>query len=144
MRLLAKNIFLVSLLIFLFAQCNRERPQRAFYPPVNTFINISLIQYNALQVPGGWAYVNAGNQGIIVYARGGGEYVAFDRNCTFNEENPCGRAEVNADNVTIDCACDGSTYNIFDGSVTNGPAEFPLFQYQTSFEPSTNQLRIFS
>jgi nitrite reductase/ring-hydroxylating ferredoxin subunit len=131
-------------LVFLFEGCKKNRQERAFYPPINTFINITLPQYTALQVPGGWAYVNAGKQGIIVYARGGNEFIAFDRNCTYNEDNPCGKASVLPDNITAKCGCDGSTYNIFDGSVTNSPAEFPLFQYNTSFNSNSNQLRIYN
>ena len=131
-------------LIFTLSNCKKNRQERAFYAPVNTYINTSLVQYNTLQVAGGWAYVNGGKQGIIVYAKGGNEFVAFDRNCTYNEDNPCGKASVASDNITIECGCDGSTYNIFDGSVTNGPAEFPLYLYNTSYNASNNQLRIFN
>ncbi len=144
MRTFAVYFTLTLSLVFLFEGCKKNRQQRAFYAPVNTYINTSLVQYNALQAPGGWAYVNGGTQGIIVYARGGNEFVAFDRNCTYNEDNPCGKASVASDNITVECSCDGSTYNIFDGSVTNGPAEFPLYGYSTSFNSSTNQLRIYN
>ena len=143
MKSIGNYLVLIILLGALSPSCKKNQT-RAFYAPVNTYINISLIQYNALQVPGGWAYVNGGTQGIIVYARGGGEFVAFDRNCTYNEENPCGKSAVKPDNITIECSCDGSTYNIFDGSVTNGPAGFPKYEYNTLFDAGTNQLRIYN
>lgn len=139
-HLLIISLLLVSLV---FGSCKKSA-QRAFYPPVDEYINLTLVSYNSLQAPGGWAYVNGGLKGIIVYARGGNEFVAFDRNCTVNEENSCGKASVASDNITIECSCDGSTYNIFDGSVTNGPAELPLKGYNVSFNTSNNTLRIYS
>ncbi|MEN8786493.1 MAG: Rieske (2Fe-2S) protein [Flavobacteriales bacterium] len=137
-------VFLVGFLLIALAlgSC-KKNVQRAFYPPVDEYINITLISYNALQAPGGWAYVNGGLKGIIVYARGGNEFVAYDRNCTFEEENSCGIATVATDNITIECSCDGSTYNIFDGSVTNGPAELPLKGYNVSFNSSNSTIRIY-
>ncbi len=136
-------IAFVIAILWVFSGCKKSA-QRAFYPPVDEYINITLVSYNSLQAPGGWAYVNGGLKGIIVYARGGNEFVAFDRNCTFEEENSCGNASVSSDNITIECSCDGSTYNIFDGSVTNGPAELPLKGYNVTFNTSNNTLRIFS
>jgi nitrite reductase/ring-hydroxylating ferredoxin subunit len=130
-------------MLFVLNGCKKSA-QRGFYPPVDEYINITLVSYNALQAPGGWAYVNGGLKGIIVYARGGNEFVAFDRNCTVNEENSCGKASVATDNITIECSCDGSTYNIFDGSVTNGPAELPLKAYNVSFNSSNSTIRIYS
>lgn len=140
-----KGLYIAGL-IFLFllnTNCNKGI-QRAFYPPVDEYVNITLVSYNALQVPGGWAYVNGGLKGIIVYARGNNEFVAFDRNCTVNEENSCGKASLASDNITIECSCDGSTYSILDGSVTNGPAELPLKRYNVTFNVSNSTLRVYS
>ena len=126
----------------MYSSC-KKNTDRAFYPPVDEYVNISLVAYNSLQIVGGWAYANGGLKGIIIYRRGTNEFVAYDRNCTHNEDNSCGKAEIGSDNITIECSCDGSTYNIFDGSVTNGPAELPLKGYNTSFNSSTNTLRIY-
>lgn len=134
---------LVILIVFATTGCKKEN-NRANYPPVNQYLNITLVQYNSLAVPGGWTYANGGLKGIIVYRKSSTEFIAFDRNCTYNEANSCGKAEVESDNVTISCACDGSTYNIFDGSVTTGPASFALKVYNTSFNSSNNTLRVFN
>ncbi|MGB1039730.1 MAG: Rieske (2Fe-2S) protein [Flavobacteriales bacterium] len=141
MKAIFKITYSLFLLLLIF-NCKKD-DARAFYPPVDTYINITLVQYNSLAAPGGWAYVNGGLKGIIVYRRGTDEFIAFDRNCTHNEDNSCGKASVASDNITIECSCDGSTYNIFDGSVTNGPATFPLKGYNTSFNSGNNTLRIY-
>ena len=140
-----KKIVLFSFLlaILLFTNCNKDQ-ERAFYPPVNVYVNITLPSYQTLAAPGGWAYVNGGLKGIVVYRRGVNEFVAYDRNCTYNEANSCGVGVVNSSNVLIDCDCDGSQYNIWDGSVNKSPASFPLKGYQTSFNYSTNTLRIYN
>lgn len=141
-----KSILYISIALFVFlalTNCNKNQ-ERAYYPTIDTYINISLPQYNTLQVPGGWAYVSGGLKGILVYAKGSSEFIAYDRNCTYNEANSCGTAEVNADNIIVDCLCDGSQYNIFDGAVNSAPATLPLKVYQTSFNSSNNTLRIYN
>ena len=142
-----KKLFLyliLGLLVISIIGCNKNNPDRAFYPPVDEYINITLPSHNALAVPGGWSYVNGGLKGIIVYRQSNEDFVAYDRNCTFNEVNSCGMAVVKTDNVTIECACDGSEYSIFDGSVINSPAELPLKAYNTSFNSNNNTLRIYN
>lgn len=127
---------------FFVTNCNKNQ-QRAYYPPVNEYINISLPQYQSLISPGGWAYVPGGLKGIIVYRRGIDEFVAYDRNCTHNEANSCGFGTVNSSNVFIDCDCDGSQYSIWDGSVNKSPASLPLKGYKTSYNSGNYTLRIF-
>ena len=143
MKPLYKIFFTLSIVVLITSGCKKD-DAREFYSPVDAYVNITLVQYNNLAAPGGWAYVNGGLKGIIVYRRGTDEFIAYDRNCTYNEDNSCGMATVKTDNVTIECSCDGSTYNIFDGSVTNGPATFPLKGYNTSFNSGNNTLRIYN
>lgn len=124
--------------------CKKSTQQnRAPLVPVDRYVNISLPQYQSLNVAGGWAYTSGGIKGIIIYRRGINEFVAFDRNCTYNDANSCGYASVDSSNVLIKCDCDGSVYNIFDGSVSQGPATLPLRQYNASFD-GNNIVRIFN
>lgn len=140
---LTKAVGLI-LIFFVVFGCKKKGEDRAYYPPVDEYINITLPSNNTLAVPGGWTYVNGGLKGIIVYRRSNDDFVAYDRNCTYNEANSCGTATVKSDNVTIECSCDGSEYNIFDGSVNNGPASLPLRAYNTSFNSGNNTLRIYN
>ncbi len=140
-KIIAVVFFAMSLMAF---SCKKNTDERAFYPPVDAYINVTLPQYTNLQVPGGWAYVTGGLKGIIVYRINTTDFIAYDRNCTFEEANSCGKADVESDNITISCPCDGSEYNIFDGSVNKNPATLPLKGYNTNFNSSNNTLRIFN
>lgn len=134
-------IFFSSILL---GSCKKNTQQdNAPYVPVDVYINLNLPQNQALNAPGGWAYAQGGIKGIIVYRRGMDEFVAYDRNCTYNEESSCGTASVDSSNVLINCECDGSVYNIFDGSVNEGPARLPLRMYNASFDGG-NTVHVFN
>jgi len=48
-----KSILNISIALFVFlalTNCNKNQ-ERAYYPTIDTYINISLPQYNTLQVP---------------------------------------------------------------------------------------------
>jgi len=101
----------------LFVSCNKEQ-----YPipnvPVNVVLNLDLPSYIQLQNPGGYAYVNGGSRGIIVYRN-------FDE-CAVVDINPENQFEL------ID-TCSGSIYSIVNGTVLAGPAKWGLRQYNTSW-----------
>lgn len=124
----------ILLIITAFSCGKNDNPDNAPIVPVDVYINMSLPQYQSLNVPGGWAYANGGVKGILVYRRDQTEFVAYDRNCTYQGQNSCGAVEVDSSNILADCNCDGSVYNIYDGSVTQGPATLPLRAYNTYFD----------
>jgi len=95
----------------------------------------------ALNAVGGWIYVPAGTKGIIVYRRSQSEFTALERNCTFDPNAPCSLVKVLSGISSVDSCCN-SRFSIFDGSVINGPATQPLYQYHTTFDGAT--LRIFN
>lgn len=113
--------------------------------PVEQTLNINLPSYSNLQGVSGWVYINGGSRGIIVYRSSLDEFVAFDRHGTYNAYEECDPVYVDSNNVLnlID-PCSESTYSILDGTVTNGPAEYPLRQYRTTYNGSTNQVRIYN
>lgn len=132
------KILIIALILLLFNNCKKNNNQdNAPIIPVDIYINLNLPSNQALNTPGGWVYALGGVKGVIVYRRGMDEFVAFDRNCTYNSENSCGSASVDSNNVLINCTCDGSIYNIFDGSVNQGPATTPLRQYNASYNGSS-------
>lgn len=102
--------------------------------PVNLSINLDLPSYNALNSPGGYAYVNGGSRGIVVY-RNFDQFVALDRHSTYNSDKECAIVAVDPDNTfeLID-TCSGSRYSIISGVVIAGPAEFGLKQYNTYWD----------
>jgi nitrite reductase/ring-hydroxylating ferredoxin subunit len=95
----------------------------------------------ALNAVGGWMYVNAGTKGIIVYRRSQTEFTALERNCTYDPNASCSIVEVVSGITSIDSCCT-SRFSIFDGSILNGPATQPLYQYNTYFDGTI--LRIYN
>lgn len=110
--------------------------------PVDLYIYTSDPLFFNLQVPGGWEYITGGSRGILVYRSSNSDFVAFDRHCPYQPENPCGQIEVMATNITAIDSCCGSQFSVIDGSVQRGPASFPLKLYQTTFDGQV--LRIFN
>ena len=126
------GIFCSIIVPLLLTSCKDEA-----YPipnvPVNISINLDLPSYQDLNAPGGYAYVNGGSRGIIVY-RNFDQFVALDRHSTYNSDDPCAIVDVNPDNFfeLID-TCSGSKFNITNGVVVEGPAKWGLKSYNTSW-----------
>jgi nitrite reductase/ring-hydroxylating ferredoxin subunit len=132
-----KKIFLfVSILVAVYA-CKKNKE---VIPGVHVdeYINISLPQYIALQVPLNYVYYDlAGNRGLIIYRRGQSEFTILERTCTFDPSSGSAQVEVMTDNITcVDSTC-GSKFSIADGSVINGPSTQPLQQYLYTFDGQT-------
>ncbi len=125
------TLFLTSIF---FTSCNKQEPYPIPNVPVNIVINLDLPSYQQLNVPGGYAYVNGGSRGIIVY-RNFDEFVALDRHSTFNSDDPCAVVDVNPDNFfeLID-TCSDVTYSIMSGVVLDGPAKHGLKRYASSWD----------
>ena len=114
------------------------------YVYVDLYLNTALPSYSSLNAIGGWAYVSGGSQGIIVYRQTYDTFSAYDRHCTYNAENPCGKAKVDSTGTFVECECDGSQYQLYDGLVIQGPAGYSLKGYRTSFNSFNNQLHIYN
>ena len=94
-----------------------------------------------VSVPGGWTYVTGGSRGILLYRYTQDQFLAFDRHSPYLPENGCTVA-VDSTFIQVADPCSESLWLIVDGNVLNGPATFPLKQYQTTFDG--NQLHIFN
>ena len=114
------------------------------YVHVDLYLNLYLPSYSSLNAIGGWAYVSGGSRGIIVYRQSSDLFATYDRHCTFNADNPCGQASVDSTNSFVECSCDSSQYQLYDGLVIQGPATYSLKNYRTNFDVMTNQLHIFN
>lgn len=102
--------------------------------PVNIVLTVSNPQFINLNSVGGYVQITGGSRGIIVYRASIDEFRAFDRHCPFNVDEGC-RVSVNSTSIiAVDDLCCGSEFLIVDGSITQGPATFPLKGYATSFD----------
>ena len=124
------------ILIIIFFSCSKKNED--IVP--NTFVDITLHLGNPSNIKlnsiGGWVYVDGGVKGIVVYKKSPEEFVAFDRNCTYQPSNACSTIEVDDSGITAIDSCCGSKFQIYDGSVIKGPASRPLRQYSTSLSGS--------
>jgi len=97
---------------------------------VNETVNLNLFEYQNLQFIGGYAYLDAGVRGIILYRKSTNDYIAFERNCTYRPLDSCATVEVDSSLLFMVDHCCGSTFD-FEGNPTSGPAEWPLKRYYT-------------
>lgn len=114
------------------------------YVHVDLYLNLYLPSYSSLNAIGGWAYVSGGSRGIIVYRQSSELFATYDRHCTFNADNPCGIAELDSTFTFVECACDGSEYQLYDGLVIQGPATFSLKPYRSTYNSMNNTLHIYN
>lgn len=137
-----KIYFLLALLAITIEACKKNKNTVIPYIPVNIYIYPSDPSFNKINTPGGWAYLNGGSRGIIIYRRSNEEFVAYDRHCTYDTENPCGQVEVTSSQIIAIDSCCMSEFVLTDGSVSKSPASVPLQAYQVSF--NGNELHIFN
>ncbi|PCJ28795.1 MAG: hypothetical protein COA97_00185 [Flavobacteriales bacterium] len=122
--------------------CSKDEKSNIPLVVVDIIIYTNDPAFNVISVPGGWTYVNGGSRGIIIYRVSNDQFNAYDRHCTYDSNNSCALVSVDASNIIGLDDCCGSKFLLTDGSVTNGPANLPLKQYQTSFDGQV--LRIFN
>ena len=99
--------------------------------PVNIEVDLSSIDSEPLQHIGGFIYLDGGVRGITLIRSGLTEYVALDRNCTFQPKEA--NSIVNMDDSGFFLE-DSTCTSIFDinGFPSSGPAPFPLKKYEIS------------
>jgi nitrite reductase/ring-hydroxylating ferredoxin subunit len=120
------------LLSFIFA-CKKSTDQ---IPPASVDFNLYLTQpdFQTLNTVGNYVYVTGGVKGIIVYHKSIDEFAAFERTCPYDPNTAAAKVVVDSSGLgMIDYNC-GSRYNILDGSVTHGPASYPLRQYACEYD----------
>ena len=143
MRLVKLQIFFV-LLFLVSASCKKNKNHPITSIPLDITIDLTLPSYIELTGIGGWAYVNGGIKGIIVYRQSYDVFVAFERQSPEDPENTCSSGLVpNADNfLQLDDPCSEAKFSLYDGSPISG-SEWGLRQYQVVWNGS-NLLRIFN
>lgn len=125
--------------IMAFGACKKKKPAESVkdhpVPSVPVEINVfpnDPINFK-LQNPGGWIYVEGGINGIVLYRKSEEEFVAVERTSSHLPDDPKAKAWVMSDNFNLRDTVSGSRWRIFDGTVVEGPAEWPLRLYGTSY-----------
>lgn len=131
-------------MVLMASGCNKQNTHPVPNIPFDVTINITLPSYSELIGVGGYAFVNAGSRGVIVYRRGIDDFVAFDRHSPEDQEGTCINALYPDSNnylILVD-ECSGAQFSLYDGSPISG-SEFGLRSYATIFDGNSS-LRIYN
>lgn len=135
-------VILFCALALLGGSCKKDTESTVPFAPVDIYIYTSSPSFVNLNSVGGWVYIDGGVRGILVYRKSSSEFMAYDRNCTYQSSNPCATVHVDASNIIAKDTCCNSEFSMYDGSVLQAPASLPLKTYNTTFDG--NVLHIYS
>jgi hypothetical protein len=144
---MTRLVLLIITFSFLWGACgkkNQPAQQIKDHPVPSVPVSITLYPNDplnfSLQGIGGWKYIAGGINGIIVYRKSQQEFIALERTSTYYPDNAAAKVKVQNDNFTCKDTISGSAWQIIDGTVINGPAEWALRPYATNYDG--NALRI--
>jgi nitrite reductase/ring-hydroxylating ferredoxin subunit len=129
-----KKSFLLLLIPFVFAGCKKESDNYVPDTPVDIYLYANNPSFINVSTVGGWVYVTGGVRGILIYRKSNTEFMAYDRNCTYQSSQPCATVVVDATNIAAKDTCCNSRFSLYDGSVYQGPASVPLKACNTTFD----------
>lgn len=139
-----KYVFIGLLLCFVCNSCKKNsQSNKSGVPTAPVDMYIYITSYPSLNTPTGWAYVNGGVRGILVYRKSSTDFMAYERNCTYLPSNTCARINADIGGIFAIDTCCSSKFLMSDGSVNVGPATIPLTKYQATFD-GTNTIHIFN
>lgn len=95
--------------------------------PLN--VNADLNNPNLInaQVPGGFANLNGGNKGILLFNKNGSDFVAFDKLCPASDCN----SAMTFENRLLKCTCTENTYSVdFGGAPQTNGFQCPAIEYR--------------
>ena len=129
-------LFLSLLVVSLFYACKKDQDNGVPAVGVDIYLYTSNPSFIDLNAVGGWTYINGGVRGILVYRKSISEFMAYDRNCTYNSSAACSTVYVDNTNIIAVDTCCNSKFSIVDGTVLQAPAAVPLKAYNTTFDGS--------
>ena len=143
-KLLAALFLLVVSGLIILSSCGSDDPPiEVGY--VNFQIYPNSTEYIQLNSVGGWAYVTARDpsRGVIIYRRSIREFMAYERTPTYKPDSccivdgnyiECTRLKVDESITFAVDTCSGTKYLLLDGTVIEGPATYPMVQYNTQYD----------
>ncbi|MFM7193186.1 MAG: hypothetical protein ACKORJ_06175 [Bacteroidota bacterium] len=105
----------------------------AFFPDI--VIDLSFPEYVRLLTDGGTFQINnKGVRGIILYRKSAGNFIAYEKNCSYRPAEACATVEVDPSNLFMIDFCCNSTFSFDEGLPTGGVAWRPLRRYKTTIQ----------
>jgi hypothetical protein len=141
-----KKIVLIALVFFtLFYSCKKKSTNASENPVPSVPVNLTVYPNDPLnfklQAIGGWIYINGGINGIILYHKSQQEFIAIERTSSYLPNNPSAKVVVMSDNFTCQDTISDSRWQIIDGTVTKGPAQWGLRLYGTTFDGNVLKIK---
>ncbi len=102
---------------------------QAAFPEIT--VNLNYPQYQRLKSDGGYAYIEGGMRGIILYRESENSIIAYERACPHHPSESCAEVQVDMSSLFMIDRCCKSSFSFSNGSPTGGPAQRSLFQYHT-------------
>jgi hypothetical protein len=151
----SKIIFLFFFILFtVLTSCIKQKEHEFPFVPVNFTINVLTDpEYLMLQAQGnskiisyielGYSSLGYGNNGVIVYNEGGGNFLSYDATCPYD------LPEINAVKLTqtsglVVCPKCKTEYVLpgYGMPTVEGPAVYPLHEYRCYFNPNSGYLSV--
>lgn len=134
MKQIKKYTLLFLILTTVFSCKKDDKDNNVPYTGVDIYIYSNNPSFVDVSVVGGWTYITGGVKGILLYRKSSSEFMAYERNCTYQPNNSCATIYVDSNDITATDTCCHSQFSIYDGSVLQGPASMSLRTYNTSFD----------
>ncbi|GAB3829652.1 hypothetical protein GCM10028821_16680 [Hymenobacter jeollabukensis] len=99
---------------------------------VSDLVNLTTQEAAALRFDKGFIYRPGGVRGIIVVRQSAQQYLAFERNCSYQPYDACAKVSVDASRFFLVDTCCASRFDLTNGLPTSGPARRSLRQYTTT------------
>ena len=135
------RFFLIPILLLLiFVRCDEDETP---FPYVSVNVTLSLDTQLGNMLEGEYKTVDGpGLGGLIIFRADQNEFLAFDRACTYEASMDCILTD---EGSMFECPCCGSKFwmvsNDIAGTVYQGPASYPLKQYNCYFD-GVNTVRV--
>jgi hypothetical protein len=101
------------------------------------YLNLNLPEYASLKTDGGFHYYDdAGVRGLIIYRQSASNYIAYERNCSYQPSQACATVNVHVSRLFMEDPCCGSFFEFATGNPTSGVAWRPLNRYFTTLNGS--------
>ncbi len=124
-----KIVFLISLCLFINCSDTTNLRNCIQSLPLNLGTDLNNPGLINAQTPGGFANINGGSKGILLFNKNGSDFVAFDKLCPNND---CTSA-MTFENRLLQCSCDKSKYSVdFGGAPQTEGFECPAIEYRVT------------
>ncbi|PKP21986.1 MAG: hypothetical protein CVU05_05615 [Bacteroidetes bacterium HGW-Bacteroidetes-21] len=128
-----KVVFFILLGILFVPQACKDKEDLVPAAYVNFTISVADPEFADLQIIGNSVLLTGGVCGIVIFRLSQDDFVALERNCTFQPNDRCAVLP-DSSGLMLKCPCCSSVFSMSNGTHMSGEATRPLVMYNTSFD----------